>query len=184
MGIPQGEVFSVTLFIVTINSILGELGNGLDGSLFADDLEIYITIRNQRVATKVLQGVTDKLDVWTALRGLTFSPNKTVSMTFRKRNEEPIEIMLRNKIVPSKESTQFLRMTLDIRLNWQEHKQIKSQSKESSKYYKSGSRKEMGRRSENHKKLYSAICRKNRLWLPRIQYSFCRKIKETRQYTQ
>ena len=37
-------------------------------------------------------------------------------------------------------------------------KSIKSQSKESIKYYKSGSGKEMGR-SENPKKLYSAICR-------------------------
>ena len=29
--------------------------------------------------------------------------------------------MLRNKIIPSKESTQFLWMTLDSRLNWEEH---------------------------------------------------------------
>ena len=42
-------------------------------------------------------------------------------MTFRNRNEEPIEIMLRNKIIPFKESTQFLDMTLDRRLNWEEH---------------------------------------------------------------
>ena len=103
MGIPQGEVFSVTLFIVTINSILGELGNGLDGSLFADDLEIYITTRNQRVVARALQGVTNKLDAWAAERGLTLSPNKTANMVFRKRrkrNKEPIEIMLRNEIIP------------------------------------------------------------------------------------
>ena len=29
----------------------------------------------------------------------TFSPSKTVSMTFRKRNEEPKEILLRNQII-------------------------------------------------------------------------------------
>ena len=29
--------------------------------------------------------------------------------------------MLRNKIIPSKESTLFLGMTLDNRLNWEEH---------------------------------------------------------------
>ena len=84
-------------------------------------------------------------------------PTKTVSMIFRKRNEEPMEIMLRNEIIPSKESTQFLGMTLDSRLNWEE--QIKSQNKESIKYYKGGSWKEMGRRSKNPKKLYCAICR-------------------------
>ena len=66
--------------------------------------------------------MTNKLDAWAAERGLTFSPSKTVSMTFRKRrkrNKEPIEIMLKNEILPSKENTQFLRMTLDSKLNWE-----------------------------------------------------------------
>ena len=39
----------------------------------------------------------------------------------RKRNNEPIEITLRNKIIPNKENTQFLGMTLDSRLKWEEH---------------------------------------------------------------
>ena len=67
--------------------------------------------------------MTNKLDTWAAERELTFAPNKTVSMIFRRkeRNKEPIEIMLRNKIRPSKESTQFLGMTRDGRLNWEEH---------------------------------------------------------------
>ena len=45
-------------------------------------------------------------------------------MTFRKRrkrNEEPLEIKLRNETITFKESTQFLGMTLDSRLNWEEH---------------------------------------------------------------
>ena len=91
MGIPHGGVLSVTLFLVAINGILRELGNGVDASLFADDLAIYITT------------------------------SKTVTIKFRKRNEEPIEIMLRNKIIPSKENTQFLGMALDSRLNLEEH---------------------------------------------------------------
>ena len=57
LGIPQGKVLSVTIFLVAINGILGELGNGVDWSLFADDLTIYITTRNQRVATRALQGI-------------------------------------------------------------------------------------------------------------------------------
>ena len=45
-------------------------------------------------------------------------------MVFRKRrkeNKEPIKITLRNKIILSKESTQFLGMTLDNRLNCDVH---------------------------------------------------------------
>ena len=39
LRIPQGEVHSVTLFVVAINGILGEQGNGVNGSLFADTLQ-------------------------------------------------------------------------------------------------------------------------------------------------
>ena len=42
-------------FLVAINGILREVGDGVDGSLFADDLAIYITTRNQRVAIRALQ---------------------------------------------------------------------------------------------------------------------------------
>ena len=84
--------------------------------------------------------------------GLDISPNKTESIIFRKRrkrNEEPMEIMLRNEIISSKGSTHFLEMTLDSRLNWEE--QINSQSKESIKYFRGCSRKEIGRRLEDPK---------------------------------
>ena len=94
LGIPQGWVLSVTLFLVAINSILGKFGNGVDESFFADDLAIYITARNQRVATRTQQGVTKKLDACAVERSLTFYPNKTVSMIFRKRNEEPMKTKL------------------------------------------------------------------------------------------
>ena len=79
----------------------------MDGSLFSYDLAIYITTINQRVVARALQGVSNKLG---SGEGLTFSPNKTVSMIFRKRrksNEEPMEIMLRTENMPSKERTQF-----------------------------------------------------------------------------
>ena len=51
-------------------------------------------------------------------------------MVIRKRNEEPLEIMLRNEIIPSKESTQFLGITLDSRLNWEDHiKKLRAKAK-------------------------------------------------------
>ena len=70
----------------------------------------------REVVARALQGVTNKLDAWAAERCLTSYPSKTVSMISkkrRKRNKETIKIMLRNKIIPSNESTQILGMTLD-----------------------------------------------------------------------
>ena len=61
-------------------------------------------------------------------------------MIFRQWNEEPIEIMLRNEIIYFKKSTQFLRMTLDSRLNWEEHNNKLRAKEKSIKFYKCGSR--------------------------------------------
>ena len=55
LGIPQRGVLSVTLFLIAINDIIKELGHSVDRSLFANDLAIYITTRNLRVATRALQ---------------------------------------------------------------------------------------------------------------------------------
>ena len=71
----------MTLFLIAINDILKELGNGVDGSLFADDLAIYITTRNLRVATRALQTMTNKLETWATERVLKFS----MTMVFKKR---------------------------------------------------------------------------------------------------
>ena len=49
LGIQQGWVLSVTIFLVAINGILGELEN-------------IATKKKQRVASKALQRVTIKLD--------------------------------------------------------------------------------------------------------------------------
>ena len=73
------------------------------------------------MATRALKGVANKLDAWAAKRGLAFSPNKAVSMIFRKRNKEPMEIMLRNEKIPSTENIHFLRLTLYSRLNCEEY---------------------------------------------------------------
>ena len=70
----------------------------MDVSLFADDLPIYMPTRNQKIGARALQGVTNKLDAWAAVVARHFPPNKTVSIIFRKRNDEPIEIMLRMKL--------------------------------------------------------------------------------------
>ena len=126
-------MLSVTLFLVAINDILNKLGNRVDGSLFADDLAIYATIRNIRVQT-----TTNKLEKWVTEKGLKFSPNKTTMMIFRKREEEP----------------------LDSRLNWEEHiEKTKAKAKRALNIIKNSSRKEMGSRQKDPKKLYSAICR-------------------------
>ena len=80
-------------------------------------------------------------------------------MVFRKRNEEPLEIMLRNEFIPSKESTQFLGMTLDSRLNWEEHiNKLRTKAKRELNIIKVVAGRKWGGDQKTLKKLYSAIC--------------------------
>ena len=116
LEIPHGRILNITLFLVQIT----EFGR----SLFADDLAIYIPTKNQKVEIRARQGVAKKLNAWPVERELNFFPSKTVHMVFRiriKRNEDPLEITIRNQIIPCKEHTQFQEMTLDNRMNWKEH---------------------------------------------------------------
>ena len=59
------------------------------------------------MATRALNGVTNKSDSLEVEGGLSLLTSKTVNIIFRrrKRNEEPMEITLRNQTIPYKEST-------------------------------------------------------------------------------
>ena len=86
------------------------------------------------------------------------STSKRVIMIFRKRNKEPMEIILRNQIIPCKQSTQFLGMTLDSRLNLDEHiDRVKAER--ALKTIKVVAGKKKGKYQRTLKRLYSAVCR-------------------------
>ena len=54
MGVPQGSILSVTLFIVKINSITSCIRNGVDKSLFVDDFGVsYRNSPNQRLSVSI-----------------------------------------------------------------------------------------------------------------------------------
>ena len=65
LGIPQGEVLCIIFFLVEISGILGELPNGVDILLFADNQAIYITTRNQTLKEQILlyQEITQFLGI-------------------------------------------------------------------------------------------------------------------------
>ena len=103
----------------------------------------------------------------------------------RKRNEEPMEIMLKNKIKPSKESTHFLGMRIDSRLNWEEHiNKSRAKAKRALNTIKVVAGKKWEGDWKNLKQTVKCnMENKNRLRLPNIQYSFCSKTKETGQHS-
>ena len=76
------------------------------------------------------------------------------------QKEEQMEIMLGNQTLPYKESTQFLEMTLDSRMNWEEHiDKTRAKPKRALNIIRIVAGKKWGADRKTLKKLYSAICR-------------------------
>ena len=55
MGVPQGSILSVTLFIVKINSITRCIRNGVDKSLFVDDFGVSYRSKHMQAIERQLQ---------------------------------------------------------------------------------------------------------------------------------
>ena len=67
---------------------------------------------------------------------------------------------MRNEIIPSKESSHFLGMTLDSRLNWEENiNKLKAKAKRALNTIKVVTGKKWGGDQKNQKNLYNAMCR-------------------------
>jgi len=85
MGVPQGSILSVTLFIIKINSIVNCMGPGADCSLFVDDFCISYRSKSMHTVERQLQHHLNRLQNWAVENGFKFSTNKTVCTHFCQR---------------------------------------------------------------------------------------------------
>ena len=77
-GVPQGSILSSTLFTVKINSIIDALPEGIEKSLYVDDLAVYCQSSKMAIIERCLQGCLDKLVTCADENGFKFSPTKTL----------------------------------------------------------------------------------------------------------
>ena len=85
MGVPQGSILSVTLFIVKINSIISCIENGVDKSLFVDDFGVAYQSRHMCAIEGQLQLHLNRIEDWADNNGFKFSQSKTVCVHFCRR---------------------------------------------------------------------------------------------------
>jgi len=125
MGVPQGSILSVTLFIVKINSIVEVLPNcsSLHYSLFVDDFSMSCRGRSTPLVQRQLQLCINKVQKWADLNGFRFSPTKTVCVHFcnqRKLHDDPT-LTLNSSLIPVVEEAKFLGLIFDKKLNFKAH---------------------------------------------------------------
>jgi len=123
MGVPQGSILSVTLFSIKINSIVQCLRAGTDASLYVDDFQISYSSQNMNIIERQLQQCVNRLQVWADENGFKFSTSKSVCIHFcrkRKLHLDP-QLTLNGNTLPVVESTKFLGVIFDKKLNFLAH---------------------------------------------------------------
>lgn len=123
-SVPQGEVWSVPLFLLAINDITKCTPFPLTQRLFADDYSISLHSSNPIRSKRLLQETLNKISVWASDRGFRFSPDKTGLVIFRK-NRRSISALpplhLQGFSIKTLNSYKFLGLTFDQNLSWISH---------------------------------------------------------------
>ena len=91
-------------------------------TLYVDDFTIFVSAATITHSTRIIQIAINNLEQWTKTKGMRFSIEKTVAIKFekRKKGEEP-QLTLYDSRVQVRESTCYLGLIIDKRLNWVDH---------------------------------------------------------------
>lgn len=123
-GLPQGSVLSCSLFNLAIEKLLQPVKPPVKALLFADDLVVYVTNKNNVKSGEILVDVLSNLDKTANDYGFKFSDTKTEAVVFsRKHNKNIIkpELVIGNNKINFAENYKFLGMVMDRKLKWNDH---------------------------------------------------------------
>ena len=123
MGVPQGSILSVTLFIVKINSITSCIRNGVDKSLFVDDFGVSYRSKHMHAIERQLQLHLNRKEDWADNIGFKFSPIKDCLCPFLSKEGSSSRSLLSlyDNPIPVKKETKFLGILLDSKLTFVPH---------------------------------------------------------------
>ena len=123
MGVPQGSILSVTLFILKINSIVNCLPPSVRGSLYVDDFLICYRSKDMRCLERQLQFCLNRIQKWADENGFRFSKSKSVCVHFCHKHilhPDP-ELKIYDSPIPMVEETKFLGLIFDRKLTFKPH---------------------------------------------------------------
>ena len=105
-----------------VNEITKQLGPEVHCALYVDHFTIFVSAATITHSTRIIQIAINNLEQWTKTKGMRFSIEKTVAIKFekRKKGEEP-QLTLHGSRVQVRESTRYLGLIIDKRLNWKDH---------------------------------------------------------------
>lgn len=123
MGVPQGSILGPFLFLVYINDLpyLVKAKHGL--VLFADDTSLIFKVKRQQSNYDEVNNAISSIVNWFTVNNLLLNEKKTKCIKFVLPNVNPVttDIFIKGQRLDLVQSTVFLGITLDAKLQWDPH---------------------------------------------------------------
>lgn len=133
-GVPQGSVLGPLLFILYINDLPRATSQPM--TLFADDSTVTITCKNKDIYEYDINQSLTSIISWLNENNLKINLDKTIVMHFSQRPQtgSVIKVLYNNTLLDEVDSTKFLGIMIDTKLNWKAHIEYLSKRLSSSAY--------------------------------------------------
>ena len=121
-GLPQGSNLGPLLFLIYINDISNAL-NSIP-RLFADDTCLVIHSVHPDLLRNNITSELQKVRIWTNANAITVNPQKTMTLIIPPKITNPspdIEMQFLNLSISANDQIKYLGITIDSRLNFEEH---------------------------------------------------------------
>jgi hypothetical protein len=123
MGVPQGSILGPFLFLIYINDLPYLVKTHHDIVLFADDTSLIFKVKRQQQACSDVNNAISKVVNWFNVNNLLLNEKKTKCIKFvtsHIRNEQT-GVIVKDEELELVDSTVFLGITLDSKLQWGPH---------------------------------------------------------------
>ena len=122
MGVPQGSILSVTLFVLKINGLAEVIDKDFFRSLFVDDFQLSFKGKTMSTIERRMQPNLVKISKWADENGFKFSYEKTVCLHFWKyKASRAPELEMKGQPIKLVQKTKFLGLVWDRGLTFKDH---------------------------------------------------------------
>ena len=120
LGVPQGSILGPLLFLIYINDLPG--ASPLITKLFADDTCLLFSADSVAALQQIANTELSKIVNWMVSNKLTLNHSKSKFLIITKKGRNAsINIHINNHAIEQVDSIEYLGITIDSKLSWNEH---------------------------------------------------------------